>query len=128
MQQKILIVDDDARNIFALSSVLTVKGYSCVSATSASEGLQLIEGTETVGIALIDMMMPEMDGYEMLARIRQGTKNQLPLIAVTAQAMSGDREKCLEAGADAYISKPIDIDLLIAILDKHYVRSDITTN
>jgi two-component system cell cycle response regulator DivK len=123
MLKKILIVDDDPRNVFALTSVLNAKGFDCVSAADALEGLALLAAMEDIGIALVDMMMPEMDGYEMLAHIRKSDKAQLPVIAVTAQAMTGDREKCLSAGADGYISKPIDIDLLLGILSSHYVES-----
>lgn len=123
MLKKILIVDDDPRNVFALTSVLNAKGFDCVSASDALEGLALLAAVDDIGIALVDMMMPEMDGYEMLAHIRKGNKAQLPVIAVTAQAMAGDREKCLSAGADGYISKPIDIDLLLGILSSHYVES-----
>ncbi len=118
--KKILIVDDDTRNIFALKAVLRSRGYECVVATSAQEGISLINSDGQIGVVLMDMMMPDMDGYEAIAAIRSNpATTKLPVIAVTAQAMQGDREKCLEAGADAYISKPIDVDLLVRILDKH---------
>lgn len=115
--KKILIVDDDARNVFALWAVLKSRGYSCLTATSAIEGLQYISKENDIGVILLDMMMPEMDGYEMLPLIRTRAFNHIPVIAVTAQAMMGDREKCLEAGADDYLSKPIDIDKLVTILN-----------
>lgn len=119
--QKILIVDDDARNIFALSAVLKAKGYSCISSPGSMEALKLLSSNHEVGIVLLDMMMPEMDGYQMLATLRKGSNAHLPVIAVTAQAMLGDREKCLAAGADDYLSKPLDVDKLVTIIDK-YIR------
>jgi two-component system, cell cycle response regulator DivK len=114
---KVLIVDDDTRNIFALKAVLKSKGLCCVTAGSAREGIQALESEEGISIVLLDMMMPEMDGYEMIREVRSGPFPSLPIIAVTAQAMTGDREKCLEAGADGYISKPIDIDQLMDVLN-----------
>lgn len=119
--QKILIVDDDARNIFALSAVLKAKGYSCISSPGSMEALKLLSSNHDVGIVLLDMMMPEMDGYQMLATLRKGSNAHVPVIAVTAQAMLGDREKCLAAGADDYLSKPVDVDRLVTILDKYLV-------
>lgn len=119
MRNKVLIVDDDARNIFALSAVLKVKGYSIVSAPGSLEALKLLSSNHSVGIVLLDMMMPEMDGYELLTTLRKGSNADLPIISVTAQAMMGDREKCLAAGADDYLSKPVDIDKLVIILDKY---------
>jgi len=116
--KKILIIDDDARNIFALSAVLKTKGYTCLSATGAVEGLRFLNSND-VGIILLDMMMPEMDGYEVLREMRKSAKAHLPVIAVTAQAMLGDKERCIEAGADGYISKPIDVDVLLHVLDNH---------
>jgi two-component system, cell cycle response regulator DivK len=100
MEKKILIVDDDARNIFALTSVLKAKGFSCISAAGALEGLTILKTTKDIGVVLLDMMMPEMDGYEVLSRIKKNSDDHPPVIAVTAQAMIGDREKCLDAGAD----------------------------
>lgn len=115
--KKILIVDDDARNIFALRAVLKSRGYDCATASTAREGLQRL-ATGGVAVILLDMMMPEMDGYEMLSLIRSSEHQRVPVIAVTAQAMVGDREKCLDAGADAYVSKPIDVDKLVLILEE----------
>ena len=118
--KKILIIDDDDRNIFALQAVLKSKGYRCVSAVSAREGLEKIRSVNDIGIALIDMMMPEMDGYEMIKVLRETDGfSTLPLIAVTAQAMVGDKEKCLQAGADDYISKPVNVEALINIIQQH---------
>lgn len=115
--KQVLIIDDDARNIFALRAVLKSKGYQCLSATDAQEGLSLLRQHAGIGIVLLDMMMPDMDGYEALPAIKEIT--DIPVIAVTAQAMVGDREKCLEAGADDYVSKPVNVDVLLPILQKH---------
>jgi two-component system cell cycle response regulator DivK len=115
----ILIIDDDARNIFALNLVLKSKGYTCKSAAHASEGLQLLTDYPEIKLVLLDMMMPETDGYQLLELIRNNEQlRQIPVIAVTAQAMQGDREKCLAAGANEYISKPVNIDALVNIIDK----------
>ena len=115
----VLIIDDDARNIFALSAVLKAKGFTCISATSAEDGFARIEDhKDELGIVLLDMMMPEMDGYETLARFGSGPFAEVPVVAVTAQAMTGDRERCLEAGADDYISKPVNVDKLLLTIRK----------
>lgn len=110
----VLIIDDDARNIFALNAVLKSRGYRCISAQGAAEAIELLEGDIPTDVVLIDMMMPGMDGYQAIPVIK-GLENRqgLPVIAVTAQAMVGDREKCLKAGADGYVSKPIDVDKLM---------------
>lgn len=113
---QVLIVDDDSRNIFALKAVLKAKGFDCVTATSGPEGIKMLSGEHMIGIVLLDMMMPEMDGYETLRIIRAGSMKAIPVVAVTAQAMVGDKEKCLEAGADAYVSKPVDIDQLMMLM------------
>ncbi len=118
--KKVLIIDDDSRNIFALVAILKAKGYDCISASSAEEGLQLLATKEDIGIVLLDMMMPDMDGYEAIPIIRNNEKvKHLPIIAVTAQAMVGDKEKCLQAGADNYISKPVDVDALLELLQTY---------
>jgi len=116
---KILIIDDDSRNIFALKAVLKAKGYNCITATAALDGIDLLSTDKEIKAVLMDMMMPEMDGYEA---IEDKMMKNVPLIAVTAQAMAGDREKCLEAGADDYISKPINVDQLLSVLEKHAKR------
>ncbi|MCW4470586.1 response regulator [Flavobacterium sp. MFBS3-15] len=119
MKKKILIIDDDPRNIFALSATLRAKGYDCVSCAGAREAIKLLEGEAGIDAILIDMMMPEMDGYEAIPLIKAMPKMQgIPVISVTAQAMVGDREKCLDAGADGYISKPIDVDRLLQMLER----------
>ncbi|QQT26124.1 response regulator [Sphingobacterium spiritivorum] len=115
----ILIIDDDSRNIFALTLTLKSKGYRSVSSQSAAEGIALLEENKNIGVVLLDMMMPEMDGYEAMKIIRGLEQyKHIPVIAVTAQAMDGDREKCIEAGAWDYISKPIDVDKLLAVIGK----------
>jgi len=119
MKKRILIVDDDARNIFALTATLKAKSFDCISCMGAKEALKILKGDEQVDAVLIDMMMPDMDGYEVIPLIKDiPERKSTPVISVTAQAMVGDREKCLEAGADDYISKPIDVDRLLHILSK----------
>lgn len=116
----ILIIDDDARNIFALKAVLKSKGYKCISSLNGEEVLPLLAANEDIGVILLDMMMPEIDGYEVLNILRNHNRYAaLPVIAVTAQAMPGDREKCLDAGANDYVSKPVNTDVLIATLNKY---------
>lgn len=118
-KRKVLIIDDDVRNIFALTATLKAKSYHCVSRTGAKEAIEFLNGDDDVDVVLIDMMMPEMDGYEAIPIIKSISKRKdIPVIAVTAQAMLGDREKCLHAGADDYVSKPIDVDQLLQLLAK----------
>lgn len=119
-KDKILIVDDDNRNIFALSAVLKARKYRCISATSGEEGLALLKQDKEIGIVLMDMMMPGMDGYQAIAEMNADEElKAVPVIAVTAQAMLGDRERCLEAGAMGYVSKPINVDTLTALITKY---------
>lgn len=119
-KKRVLIIDDDARNIFALSATLRAKGFDCVSTTDAREALKLLDRDDSIDIVLTDMMMPEMDGYETIEAIRANEKvSTLPVIAVTAQAMPGDRERCISAGATEYISKPIDVDRLLQLLGNY---------
>lgn len=116
-KKRVLIIDDDSRNIFALSATLRARSFDCLSCTSAKEALGLLKGSEHIDVVLIDMMMPDMDGYEAIPLIKQlPQRKDIPVISVTAQAMVGDREKCLAAGADGYISKPIDVDKLLQLL------------
>ncbi len=117
--KEILIIDDDYKNIFALSAVLKSKKYQCVSAQSAQEGFEILSVNKNIAVVLMDMMMPEMDGYQAIKKIKAdpGMKD-IYVIAVTAQAMTGDREKCMEAGADGYISKPVNVTELIKELNK----------
>jgi CheY-like chemotaxis protein len=113
----VLIVDDDPRNIFALAATLRARKFDCSSFQSAAEALDFLKTDAPVDAVLIDMMMPDIDGYEAIPMIREirGREN-LQIVAVTAQAMSGDREKSLAAGADYYVSKPVDVDKLLGIL------------
>jgi CheY-like chemotaxis protein len=114
---KILIVDDDIRNIYSLTSVLEAHDVEVLHAERGKDGILILEQTPGIDIALIDIMMPEMDGYETMQQIRKRPLlAEVPLIAVTAKAMKGDRQKCLDAGASDYIAKPVDIDLLLALL------------
>jgi CheY-like chemotaxis protein len=116
-KKKVLIIDDDSRNIFALTATLRARSFECLSCLSAEEALQLLQGDTPVDVVLIDMMMPDMDGYEAIPLIKAiPSRAGTPVISVTAQAMVGDREKCLAAGADGYISKPIDVDKLLQVL------------
>jgi HAMP domain-containing protein/CheY-like chemotaxis protein/signal transduction histidine kinase len=115
--KKVLVVDDDVRNIFALSSVLERRGMSVLSAGTGNEAISIIESTQDIGIVLMDIMMPEMDGYETMQVIRQNPSfRRLPIIALTAKAMKGDREKCLEAGASEYLAKPVNTEQLLSAL------------
>jgi CheY-like chemotaxis protein len=119
-KKKILIVDDDPRNIFAMKATLKARNFECISCNDAIEALELLQGSEIVDVVLMDMMMPGMDGYEAIPRIRQlETRKGIPIISVTAQAMVGDRDKCINAGADNYISKPVDVDKLLKILAEY---------
>jgi CheY-like chemotaxis protein len=121
---KMLIVDDDIRNIYSLTSVLESYGVEVLHAERGRDGIEILERTPDVDIALIDIMMPEMDGYETMQHIRQRPQlADVPLVAVTAKAMKGDRQKCLDAGASDYIAKPVDIDLLLALLRVWVARS-----
>jgi HAMP domain-containing protein/signal transduction histidine kinase/DNA-binding response OmpR family regulator len=115
--RKVLIVDDDVRNIFALSSVLERRGMTVLTAGTGREAIATIESTSDLAIVLMDIMMPEMDGYETMQVIRQNASlRRLPIIALTAKAMKGDREKCLEAGASEYLAKPVNTEQLLSAL------------
>ncbi|CAA7197556.1 Polar-differentiation response regulator DivK [Chryseobacterium potabilaquae] len=120
MNKKVLIVDDDPLNIFALKLTLKAYGYLIESCTTGQESIQLLQNKGGIDVVLMDMMMPEMDGYEAIRIIRNDTLiNKIPVIAVTAQAMPEDRQKCLDAGAQDYVSKPIDMDQLIMAIEKY---------
>lgn len=113
----VLIADDDVRNIFSLTSALEKHKMNIVSAMDGKEALQALQNNKEIDIVLMDMMMPEMDGYDTTRRIRENMQwKNLPVIAVTAKAMTGDREKCIQAGASDYISKPVDTDQLISLM------------
>jgi CheY-like chemotaxis protein len=113
----VLLVDDDARNIFALSSALERRGMRVLTATTGMEAIDLVHSTPELAIVLMDIMMPEMDGYQTISRIREEPDyRRLPIIALTAKAMKGDREKCLEAGASDYLAKPVNTEQLLSAL------------
>jgi signal transduction histidine kinase/CheY-like chemotaxis protein/HAMP domain-containing protein len=115
--KRMLIVDDDVRNIYSLASVLESHGAEVLYAERGEEGIGILEQNSNIDIALIDIMMPDLDGYETMRRIRANPKlANVPLISVTAKAMKGDRQKCLDAGASDYIAKPVDTDLLLALM------------
>ncbi len=115
--RKALLVDDDARNIFALSSVLERRGIRVLTATTGREAIAILKADDGVSIVLMDIMMPEMDGYETMRAIRSDPSlRRLPIIALTAKAMKGDRERCLEAGASDYLAKPVNTEQLLSAL------------
>ena len=115
--RKVLVVDDDVRNIFALTSVLENQEMEVLTATNGRQAIDMIQKTPDLSVVLMDIMMPEMDGYETMRQIRNDPQlRTLPILALTAKAMKGDREKCLEAGASDYIAKPVNTDQLLALL------------
>ena len=115
--KKILVTDDDVRNIFSLTKALEMHDMQVFSAVDGKEALQQLQQHPDINVILMDIMMPEMDGYEAMREIRKKPQfRNLPIIAVTAKAMTGDREKCIQAGASDYISKPVDIDQLLSLL------------
>jgi CheY-like chemotaxis protein len=115
--RKVLIIDDDVRNIFALTSALESHNMEVLHAENGQEGIELLKETPGVEVVLMDIMMPGMDGYEAIRHIRQIKRfESLPIIALTAKAMKADRDRCIEAGASDYISKPLDIDQLLSLL------------
>jgi CheY-like chemotaxis protein/HAMP domain-containing protein len=117
IDRTVLLVDDDARNIFALSSVLERRGMRVLTATTGREAIEIVENTPELAIVLMDIMMPEMDGYQTMGVIREDPAyRRLPIIALTAKAMKGDREKCLEAGASDYLAKPVNTEQLLSAL------------
>lgn len=112
--KKILIIDDDSRNIFALTAVLKAKKFNCLSAISAQQGFDILKNDTEIAVVLMDMMMPDMDGYEAIDKMKNHPQmSAIPVIAVTAQAMVGDKERCLAAGAVGYVSKPVNVDELL---------------
>jgi CheY-like chemotaxis protein len=115
--RRVLIVDDDARNIFALTSMLENQNMQVLTATNGRQAIELIERTPVPSVVLMDIMMPEMDGYETMRVIRNNPAYRtVPIVALTAKAMKGDREKCLQAGASDYIAKPVNTEQLLSLL------------
>ncbi|HET7897497.1 MAG TPA: response regulator, partial [Flavisolibacter sp.] len=105
------------RNIFSLTKALEIHGVNVIAAMDGKEALKKLEENENIDAVLMDIMMPEMDGYEAMQQIRKNPRyRNLPVIAITAKAMTGDREKCIKAGASDYISKPVDVDQLLSLL------------
>ncbi|WP_345640173.1 response regulator, partial [Streptomyces tremellae] len=122
--EKVLIVDDDVRNVFALTSVLEAHGLNVLYAENGREGIEVLEQHDDVTVVLMDIMMPEMDGYETTSAIRRMPQFAgLPIIALTAKAMKGDREKAIESGASDYVTKPVDSDQLLAMM-ADYMRQE----
>jgi CheY-like chemotaxis protein len=117
--EKVLIVDDDIRNVFALTSVLEQHGLSVLYAENGREGIEVLEQHDDVTVVLMDIMMPEMDGYATTTAIRRMPQFAgLPIIALTAKAMKGDREKAIESGASDYVTKPVDPDHLLSVMEQ----------
>jgi CheY-like chemotaxis protein len=115
--RKVLIVDDDVRNVFALTSVLEANGMDVVFAENGKDGIETLQANPDVDIILMDIMMPEMDGYQTMAAVREMPEfKQLPIISLTAKAMKGDREKSIASGASDYITKPVDTDQLLSLM------------
>jgi CheY-like chemotaxis protein len=115
--KKVLIVDDDIRNIFALTGALEQQGISVINAENGKDGIEALERNPDVDAVLMDIMMPDLDGYDTIRIIRgRDAFKELPIIAVTAKAMKGDREKCIEAGASDYVSKPVNSEQLLSLL------------
>jgi hypothetical protein len=115
--KKILVVDDDIRNIFAMTSILEPHQVNVLSAETGRGAIEILQSTTDIDAVLMDIMMPDMDGYDTMRAIRKLAKfRSLPIIALTAKAMKGDREKCIEAGASDYVSKPVDSEQLLALL------------
>jgi CheY-like chemotaxis protein len=115
--RKVLVVDDDVRNIFALNSLLERHGMKVITATNGHDAIETLESNPDLSLILMDVMMPEMDGYETMRRIRENPAFRLlPIISLTAKAMKGDREKCLQAGASDYVAKPVNTDQLLSLV------------
>jgi CheY-like chemotaxis protein len=114
---KVLLVDDDIRNIFALTSVLEEQGMVVINAENGLDGIETLRSNPDLDIVLMDMMMPELDGYDTIRIMRRlESVGRIPIIGISARAMKGDREKCIEAGASDYISKPVEIEHLLAVM------------
>ena len=123
--RKVLVIDDDIRNIFSLTSALEEHGVELHYAESGRSGIEILQRMPDADAVLVDIMMPGMDGYQTIQEIRSMPAfSTLPLIAVTAKAMKGDRQKCIEAGASDYVAKPVDIDQLVSVLRVWFQRAE----
>jgi CheY-like chemotaxis protein len=123
VRKKILIVDDDIRNIFAMTSLLERYKIDVISAETGKAGIEALEQTPDIDLVLMDIMLPEMDGYDTMKVIRKKHSfKELPIVALTAKAMKGDREKCIDAGASDYIAKPVETEELLSLLRNWLVR------
>jgi len=115
--KKVLVVDDDIRNIYSLTNVLEEEGMHCITAENGKAALKMLSDNPGIDMILMDVMMPEMDGYEATKEIRAISKfSKIPIIALTAKAMKGDREKCLDVGMSDYVSKPVNIEQLLSLM------------
>ena len=127
--KKVLLVDDDIRNIFALSSVLELQGMTVMNAENGVDGIEMLKNNPQIDIILMDMMMPDLDGYATIRAMRGVERyRNVPIIGVSAKAMKGDREKCIEAGASDYISKPVNVDQLLSLMREWLVRGQQPAN
>ncbi len=121
--RKILIIDDDIRNVFALTGALEEQGVQVIDADSGKSGIDLLKRQPGIDAILMDIMMPDLDGFDSIRLIRSLKQfHELPIIAVTARAMKGDREKCIQAGATDYIAKPVNVNELVSLLHARLVR------
>lgn len=120
MRRNILVIDDDKKNVFALCAVLRSRGFESIGVQSAQEGIDHLHRHKNIGMVLIDIMMPDMDGFEAITEIKKLKDfSSIPIITITAQAMPGDREKCIAAGAHDYLSKPVNIDQLMVLIQNY---------
>jgi len=127
--RKVLLVDDDIRNIFALTSALEHQGMIVINAENGVDGIELLKKNPEIDIILMDMMMPELDGYDTIRVIRGLERFRgVPIIGVSAKAMKGDREKCIEAGASDYISKPVNLDHLLSLIRGWLVKTSVVAD
>jgi CheY-like chemotaxis protein len=115
--RKVLVIDDDIRNIFALTSALEQQGMIVINAENGVDGIETLKKNPDIDIILMDLMMPELDGYDTI-RVMRGLEHfrGVPIIGVTAKAMKGDREKCIEAGASDYVTKPVNMEHLLSVI------------
>lgn len=117
LEKTILLIDDEPFNRIALSALLRPRGYGCIEASGGKEGINILKNSPQINVVLMDIMMPEMSGYDAIREIREDEKyKDLCIIALTAKAMKEDRQKCIDAGASEYVTKPVDVDKLINVI------------